>query len=100
MQFKQKQNHNECQYKHEELDDWNSCRDEYMWNSGMWDCECNKARRINEYLDIKYFSCVKRLFGKLVLACKDEILNTNVTSLDDKKVTCEKVITLLTLFHW
>ena len=32
----------------------------------------------------------KCLFGKLVLACEDEILNKAETSLVDKKVTCEK----------
>ena len=34
--------------------------------------------------------CIKRLFGKLVLECEDEILNTTESSLDDKKVTCGK----------
>ena len=30
---------------------------------------------------------------------EDEILNKNETSLVDKKVICEKLITLFTLFH-
>ena len=29
-------------------------------------------------------------FGKLVLACEDEIVNKTKASLDDKKVTCGK----------
>ena len=33
----------------------------------MWDCGCNKAYNIDEYLDIKHWSCEKRLFGKLEL---------------------------------
>ena len=33
--------------------------------------------KIDEYLDIKFFLCKKPLFVKLVLACKDEISNTN-----------------------
>ena len=53
----------------------------------MCDCECNKACKIDEYLNIKKCSCEKRLFGKLASACEDEILNTIETSLDDKKVT-------------
>ena len=31
--------------------------------------------KIDEYLNIKNCSCEKTLFGKLVLACKDETLN-------------------------
>ena len=42
----------------------------------------------------------KCLIGKLVLACKYVILNTAETSLDDKQITCEKVIPLYTQFHW
>ena len=56
-----------------------------MWNIRTSGCECNKACKIDEYLDIKNRSCEKRLFCKLALACKDEILNTTETSLDDKK---------------
>ena len=47
-----------------------------MWNTRTCDCECNKACKIDEYLDIKIFSCKKRLIGKLVLECEDETLNT------------------------
>ena len=59
-----------------------------MWNPST--CECNKACKIDEYLDPKSCSCEIRLFGKLVLACGDEILNTTNNSLGDKKATCEK----------
>ena len=60
--------------------------DDYMWTPST--CDLNaKASKSGEYLDIKNWSCKKRLFGKLLLACKDEIL---FTLLNDKKVTCEK----------
>ena len=55
----------------------------------MYNCECNKVCKIEEYLDTKNFSCKKHLFGKLVLACEDGIRNTTETSLVDSK-TCEK----------
>ena len=61
-----------------------------MGNSSTYDCECNKSCKIDKYLDTKTCSCEKRLFGKLVLACEDEKLSINETSLDDKKVICEK----------
>ena len=62
-----------------------------MWNSSTCDCECNKACEIGEYLEIKNCLWEKRLIRKLVLEYEDEILNTTETSLDDKKVTCEKI---------
>ena len=43
-----------------------------MWNSSTCDCKCNKACKIDKYLDIKIFSCKKRLLDKLALACEDE----------------------------
>ena len=45
------------------------------------DCKSNKACKIDEY-------------------CEDEISNTTETSLVDTKLTCEKIISLFTLFHW
>ena len=56
-----------------------------MWNPRTYYCDCNRKWKIDEYLDIKSCTCRKRLFGKLALACEDEILNTIETSLDDKK---------------
>ena len=44
-----------------------------MWNPSTCDCECNKACKIDEYLDIKNCSCEKCLIGKLLLECEDEI---------------------------
>ena len=28
-----------------------------MWNPSRWDCECNKACKIDEHLDIENCSC-------------------------------------------
>ena len=39
---------------------------------------------------LKNVHAKKRVIGKLVLKCKDGILNTTETSLNDKKVSCEK----------
>ena len=76
--------HESCERKM--LDSWSSYKDDYMRNPGTCNCKCNKACKIDEYLDIKNWSCKKHLFGKLVLACEDKIWNTPQTSLDDKKV--------------
>ena len=87
---KQKWNPDECWRKCRELDDWGSCKDIYMWNPITCGCECNKACKIDEYLDTKNCSCKKYVISKLVLECEDEKLNTTETSPDDKKITCGK----------
>ena len=56
-----------------------------MWNHSTFDCERNKAYKYDKYLDTKNCSCEKRLIGKLVLACDDEMLNTTETSLNGKR---------------
>ena len=61
----------------------------------MCDFECNKACKIDKYLDIKKCLGEKSLFSKLVLACENEILNTTENSLDDNKVPREKTNCLI-----
>ena len=87
---KENLNRDKCRCKCKDLDDWRSCEKGYIWNSSICDCKCNKACKIYEYLDIKNCSCEKRLIGKLVLECQDEMLNTTETSHDDKNVACSR----------
>ena len=49
-----------------------------------------KHEKTCKYLEIKNCSCEKRLIGKLILECEDEILNATETSLDEKKETRKK----------
>ena len=86
----QKWNRYECWCKCKELDDSSSYKVDCMCNPSMCDWECNKTCKTDEYLDIKNCSWEKRLFGKLLSVCEDEILNTTETSIVDTKVTCEK----------
>ena len=92
---KQKWSHNKCRCEFKEFDDWGSCKNSCIWNPSKCDCECNKACKIDEYLNIKNFSCKKRLIGKLVLEYEDEILDTTKTLLNDKKVACAKINCLI-----
>ena len=62
----------------------------YTWNPNTCDCECNKARKIDENLDNKICPCEKLLISKLVLEFEDETLNATESSIDDKKATCVK----------
>ena len=53
--------------------------------------EGNEAYKIGEYLGIKNCSCRKYIFGKFVLTCKDEILNTTeVTLIVDKRSSMQE----------
>ena len=64
-----------------------------MWNFSTYDCECNKASKIDEYLDIKDCSWKKRVSGKSLLVCENQILNTMKPHLlitVAREVTCEK----------
>ena len=56
----------------------------------MCHCECNKACKIDGYLDIKNCLRKKRLIGKLLLSCEGEILNTTEASSDYRKFTCDE----------
>ena len=60
-----------------------------MWNPSMCDCDCHKACKIDEYLDITKTLCKKRLFGE------GEILNTTETLLNDKKSNMRKKIIVI-----
>ena len=59
-----------------ELDEWDSCGKDCMWNPSTCNCQCDKACKNVEYLHIKDFLYEKRLIGNLVLECEDEVLNT------------------------
>ena len=60
-------------------------------NTSIYDCDCNKASKVDKYLDTKNCSHEKRLIGKLVSECEDEILNKiDENSLVDKKLTYRK----------
>ena len=43
----------ECWCEYKKLDGWGSPKNDYMWNPIICDCECKKAYKIDEYLDIK-----------------------------------------------
>ena len=84
-------------------DNWNSCKDDSMWNSSTCSCRSNKTCKIDEHLDIK--TCwYKKRNSMLIIACEDEILNTTETSADDNKITREKnennLINTLPQFDW
>ena len=44
-----------------QLDDLGSSKKGYMWNPSMCDCECNKACKIDKYLDTRNCSCKRNV---------------------------------------
>ena len=50
---KGKWNHDEYQCECKELNDRSSCKDDYISNPSTCNFECNKAWKIDHYLDIK-----------------------------------------------
>ena len=69
--------------------------DEFTWNHNACECESNKSCDFGEYLDYGNCKCGKKLIGKLVLECKNEILNAiplneaDAVSVTDKNVICK-----------
>ena len=61
--LKQKWNRDKCWCDCKQLNNWSSCTKYYSWNPSTCDCEYDEACTISEYLDIKNFSCKKRLFS-------------------------------------
>ena len=92
----EKWNHDECWYDCKELNGRGSCINDNIWKPSTCDCECKKAYKVDEYLNIENCSCGKRLFDKLILTCKDKILSTTETLLDNKILICENNC----LFHF
>ena len=73
-------NRDECLCKFKEVDHWVSCKNDYIRNPST--CYC----KIAAHLDTKKCLCKKGLFGKLVLVCEDELLNTSETLINNKKM--------------
>ena len=81
------------------------CNDKQSWNNDKCRCECKELIQkvdvmmglfgILVYVNVNVIvkcncKCRKRLIGKLLLECENEILNTTDTiSITDKKVTCK-----------
>lgn len=61
-----------------------------MENPSACDYECNKACKVDKYLNTKNCSNKKGVLGKLLLSYGDKILNTNETLFNDEKVACAK----------
>ena len=54
------------------------CDKGFIWNPGICECECDKSCNIGQYLDYENCKCRKKVIGKLVKECSEDI-NGNET---------------------
>ena len=92
---KKKWNHGKFRCECKQLDGQSSSKDYYMWSPSTYDCQCDEAMQIQQfkadrYLYVKNFLYEKRLFSKLVVACKNQIFNATETSVVEKKLKFEQ----------
>ena len=57
-----------------------SCKDDFIWDPKIWDCEYNKTCKIDEYLEMRW-----NIKWNIRMRQYDEILNTAETTFIDKK---------------
>ena len=90
-----------CRCGCRELIDKSRCDNGFNWNPSVCEGECDESCDVGQYFNYVNCKCRKRFIVKLVLECKDVILNiTKSILIADKKLTCNKIIVLFTLFHW
>ena len=49
------------------------CDEEFIWNPGNCECECDQSCDVREYLDDKNCKCRKSLLDKLAEECNENI---------------------------
>ena len=73
------------------------CDKGYLWNPSNCKCECDKSCDFGEYLDNENCKCRKRLVGKLIEEC-DENIKEEIKILDKNEYKCSSCILYIILF--
>ena len=95
---KQRWNKDKCRCECKELIDKGSRDKGFIWNPSNCDCECEKTWDVGEYLDYKNCKYRKRLIGKLVEECSENIDGNETIfnkTLNDYKSVCNSYFSLL-----
>ena len=95
---KQRWNNDQCQCECKELIDKGICNKRCIWNPSNCKCECDKSCDFGEYLDYENCKCRKRLIGKLIEECNENIEGTSLIKINSTKCKSNSCILFIALF--
>ena len=78
---KQRWNEDKCKCDCKELIDKCVCDKGFIWNPSNCECACDKLCDVGEYLDYENCRCRKKLVGKLVEECTENVKETKITEI-------------------
>ena len=89
-----------CECK--ELIDKGVCNKGFVWNPSNCECKCNQSCDVGEYLDYENWKCGRKLVGKLVEECtenveKAKIAEVTLTENINKCSSCTLYIVLFSI---
>ena len=77
------------------------CNKGFIWNPSSCECECDKSCDVGEYSDYKNCNCRKRIIGKLVNECSENIYENetvDITPLNVYKKVCNSCVIYIVSF--
>ena len=74
------------------------CNKGYIWNPSNCKCECDKSCDSGKYLDYENCKCRKKLIGKLIEACNENIEETSLIKINSTKWKSNSCIIYIVLF--
>ena len=101
---RQRWNNEKCRCECRELIDKGRCDTVFIWNPNGCDCQYDKSRDVEQYLDYKNCKCRKKIVDELVEKCSknidgnEMIYNGTVNDYEDVCNSCEIYIVLFVIF--
>ena len=68
-----------CECK--ELIDKGVCNKGFVWNPSNCECKCNQSCDVGEYLDYENWKCGRKLVGKLVEECTENVEKAKIAEI-------------------
>ena len=69
-----------------------SCKDDFIWDPKIWDCEYNKTCKIDQYLEMRWnikWNIRMRQYDEILIQLKPHLL-----------IKKKKIIASVTIFCW
>ena len=99
---KQRCNEDKCTCECTELNGKGVCDKGFIWNPSSCECESNKSCDVREYLDYGDCKFRKRLVGKLVQECTENLAEAKIAEItlaeDENKYKCSSCALYIVLF--